>query len=220
MSAIVLLSGGLDSTVSLAIGMGRTSLRLALAIDYRQRAARRELDAARKIARHYHVRFQQIALPWIRDLTTTALVNRATPLPLLHREEIDNRTKCGKSARLVWVPNRNGLFINAAAAIAEANGDKLILTGFNAEEAATFPDNSISFVKAVNRSLSFSTLNHVRVTSYVSGMDKTAIVRAGRRLRVPFNLTWSCYEGGKTACGACESCLRRDRAFRKSQRLP
>ena len=93
MSAIVLLSGGLDSTVSLAIGMRRTSVRLALAFDYGQRAARREIDAARKIARHYRVRFQRIALPWIRDLTTTALVNRSNSLPLLRRKELDNGAK-------------------------------------------------------------------------------------------------------------------------------
>jgi 7-cyano-7-deazaguanine synthase len=200
MNAVVLLSGGLDSTVSLARAARKMNVVLALTFDYGQRAARREREASAKIARYYGVPHRVIAIPWLARLTGTALVNRRAPLP---RHEMSAR-----SARAVWVPNRNGLFIEIAAAHAESLGAARIVTGFNREEAATFPDNSPEYVVAVNRALRFSTANGVRVTSFTGKLDKKAIVRLGRKLRAPLQWIWPCYEGGRAWCGSCESCLR------------
>ena len=205
MKGVAILSGGLDSTVSLAVAVRKMELVLALTFDYGQRAARREREASAAIARNYRVPHRVIAIPWLASLTGTALVNRKAALP---RHEMSER-----SARAVWVPNRNGVFIEIAAAHAESAGATRLITGFNREEAATFPDNSKAYVGAVNRSLSYSTANGVRVVSYTIDLDKKGIVRLGRKLRAPLERIWPCYEGGRAWCGSCESCLRSLRAL-------
>lgn len=205
MKGVAILSGGLDSTVSLAAAVRRMDVVLALTFDYGQRAARREREASARIARRYGVPHRAIAIPWLAGLTRTALVNRKARLP---RREMSER-----SAKAVWVPNRNGVFIEISAAHAESLGATRLVTGFNREEAATFPDNSPAYVRAVNRALSFSTANGVRVVSFTGDLDKRAIVRLGRRLGAPLGLVWPCYEGGRAWCRECESCLRSLRAF-------
>ena len=205
MKGVAILSGGLDSTVSLAVAVRKMKVAFAITFDYGQRAAKRERAASARIARHYRVPHRVIGTPWLAGLTGTALVNRKARLP---RHEMSER-----SAKAVWVPNRNGVFIEIAAAHAESMGAGRLITGFNREEAATFPDNSKAYVGAVNRSLSFSTANGVRVVSFTIDLDKRAIVRLGRRLGAPLGHVWPCYEGGKTWCGSCESCLRSLRAL-------
>jgi 7-cyano-7-deazaguanine synthase len=205
MKGVAILSGGLDSTVSLAAAARKMDVVLALTFDYGQRAARREREASAKIARHFRIPHRVIAIPWLAALTSTALVNRRARLPLREMSE--------RSAKAVWVPNRNGVFIEIAAAHAESLGALRLITGFNKEEAATFPDNSAAYVSAVNYALSFSTANGVRVVSYTGALDKKAIVHLGRRLDAPLKFIWPCYEGGKRWCGECESCLRSLRAL-------
>jgi 7-cyano-7-deazaguanine synthase len=205
MKGVAILSGGLDSTVSLAAATRRMDVVLALTFDYGQRAAKRERAASSKIARHYKIPHRVIALPWLAKLTTTALVNRNSALP---RHEMSER-----SAKAVWVPNRNGVFIEIAAAHAESLGATRLITGFNREEAVTFPDNSPAYVGAVNLALSYSTANGVQVVSFTGALDKKAIVALGRRLDAPLKQIWPCYEGGKRWCGECESCLRSLRAL-------
>jgi 7-cyano-7-deazaguanine synthase len=205
MKGVAILSGGLDSTVSLAAAARKMDVVLALTFDYGQRAARREREASARIARRYGIPHRVVRIPWLAPLTRTALVDRRARLP---RNEMSAR-----SARAVWVPNRNGVFIEIAAAHAESLGARALVTGFNREEAATFPDNSPEYVRAVNRALSYSTANGVRVVSYTAGLDKRGIVRLGRRLGAPIEFIWPCYEGGRRWCGACESCLRCLRAL-------
>jgi len=116
------------------------------------------------------------------------------------------------SAAAVWVPGRNLVFIAIAAAWAEKLGAAEVVTGFNAEEAATFPDNSREFAAAADRALEFSALRRVRLSAPLAGLDKAAIVRLGRELGAPLELAWSCYRGGEHPCGRCESCRRRSAA--------
>ena len=205
MKGVAILSGGLDSTVSLAVAVRKMEVVLALTFDYGQRAAKREREASARIAKRYRVPHRVIETPWLAALTPTALVNRRAKLP---RHEMSER-----SAKAVWVPNRNGCFIEIAAAHAESRGAARLSTGFNREEAATFPDNSKAYVGAVNRALSYSTANGVHVVSFTIDLDKKAIVRLGRRLGAPLEHIWPCYEGGKKWCGSCESCLRSLRAL-------
>ncbi len=204
MKGVAILSGGLDSTVSLAVAVRRWTIVSALTFDYGQRAARREREAARKIAEQYGVSHRVVEIPWLRAWTKTALVDR--------RERLPEREMSEASARAVWVPNRNGCFIEIAAAHAESAGAERLVTGFNREEAETFPDNSAAYVRAINRALSFSTANGVRVVSFTARLDKAAIVRLGRKLDAPLGHVWPCYEGGRRWCRKCESCLRSLRA--------
>jgi len=113
----------------------------------------------------------------------------------------------------VWVPNRNGVFINIAASFAEALGCDTIVVGFDAEEAATFPDNSREYVEAANKALSYSTLSGVKIYAPLIDKNKSEIAELGLEIGAPLEWSWSCYRGEAKPCLRCESCLRRARAF-------
>lgn len=215
MAGIVLLSGGLDSSVALALYLETAKIELALTFDYGQRAKDKEITASRRIAEHYKIPHQIVALPFLQEQTHSALVNRSTELPHLEFEELDDlEGEALQSAHQVWVPNRNGLFMNIAAVFAENMGEPTtLITGFNREEAATFPDNSQEFMMAMNHCFRYSTQNEVTVASPTATFSKSEIVREGLRLAIPFEKIWSCYESGEQLCGRCESCLRLKRAL-------
>jgi 7-cyano-7-deazaguanine synthase len=215
MPAIVLLSGGLDSAVNLKQACDMGSVAAALTFDYGQRAAERELAAAAAMCQTVGVPHRVISLPWLAEVCATALVNREHPLPAVRPEQLEDAAVLGgDTARAVWVPNRNGVFINIGAAFAEALGAARVVTGFNAEEAATFPDNSPEFVVAANSALAYSTATGVRVVSYTQHLAKPGIVLLGRAIGAPLEHVWSCYRGGPKHCLACESCARLERALR------
>jgi 7-cyano-7-deazaguanine synthase len=123
----------------------------------------------------------------------------------------------GETAEAVWVPNRNGVFVNIAAAFAESLGADTIVAGFNKEEAATFPDNSQEFVAVENAALQYSTRKHPLVVSYTIELGKAEIVDLGRSIGAPICDIWSCYHGGPEHCWQCESCARLERALRQAQ---
>ncbi len=215
MSAVVLLSGGLDSAVNLKRAADETGVRLALTFDYGQRAAAREIAAAAGMSATVGVEHRVLELPWFAEICGTALVNVSAEVPALRPEELgEARVTEGETARAVWVPNRNGVFISIAAAFAESLGADVVVTGFNAEEAVTFPDNTAEYAAAASAALSFSTANGVRVLSYTQASEKPEIVRLGREIGAPIPRVWSCYHGGEEMCGACESCARLERALR------
>lgn len=215
MRAVGLLSGGLDSTVALALVAARRlgTVELALTIDYGQRAAAREVDSARAIAACLGVPHRVVALPFFRELRGGALLDAKLELPRPDRAALDRGGRAvAESADRVWVPNRNGVFIEVAAAHAEALGADAVVVGFNREEAATFPDNSQGYLEAMNGALAFSTRGRVAVASPTAALDKVEILRAGRECGAPLHRIWPCYEGGADPCGTCESCQRLRRA--------
>ncbi len=213
MRQIVLLSGGLDSAVCLAQAVREGEVRLALNFSYGQRAESRERDSAKRLADYYDVPFECVELPFLKRLTGTALVGDGVPLPELELADLDNPQVTRETAERVWVPNRNGLFINIAACYAESLRCDVLVAGFNAEEAQTFPDNSQAFVEAANHAFSFSTRGSVRLVSYTQSLTKPEIVRLGAELGLPFEMIWSCYRGEAAMCGRCESCRRLQRAL-------
>jgi len=213
--AIACLSGGLDSSVAMAmaISAGWKVVR-AVTFDYGQRAKEREQRAAAKLASHYGVGHQLIALPWFKELVQGGgLINRKHPLPTPAAKQLSEMEFSKTSAKAVWVPNRNGVMIEIAAGIAEDLGASAVLVGFNREEAATFPDNSKAYVEALSKALSFSTSNQVKLLSPTLSLDKVEIVNEARRLSLPLEHLWSCYEGEEQMCGVCESCMRLKRAL-------
>lgn len=212
MTSVALLSSGLDSTVNLYEAREKSEVRLALTFDYGQRAATREIARARELTSRLQIPHKVIELPWFRDFTTTSLVDRSQDVPTAN-VQIDNLTTSFETAKAVWVPNRNGIFLNIGAAFAESLGAKWLVPGFNAEEAATFPDNSQAYLEVATKALGFSTGNHVEVKCFTTTMDKTQIVARGKELGVPFELLWPCYFGEERPCGKCESCRRFQRAL-------
>lgn len=214
-SFVALLSGGLDSTVASFAAARRGSVGIALVCDYGQKAAKAEIDAAKRIAKRLKAECRVVKLPFLEQVTKTALVMNDKIIPQIKMAKLDDRTETEKSAQDVWVPNRNGLFLNIAACLAEGEGFSEVVVGFNAEEAATFPDNSANFVDRADRFFELSTLGKVKVFAPTIGLNKTEIVRLGIELDVPFGEVYSCYHGKKRQCGRCESCVRSRRAYEK-----
>jgi len=208
-AGVVLLSGGLDSAVAAMEFAAQPGQRIVAAVfcDYGQRAARREQAAAAALAVRRLWPFRRLELPWLGELAAaagSALSPAGGELPTGTAE----RPGDARSAAAVWVPARNAVFVAIAAAIAETLGAAWVVTGWNAEEAATFPDNSAAFAAASDAFLAYGTRTRVRVQSPTLAMDKLAIVAAARRLGLLPDDVWSCYDGGEQPCGHCESCLR------------
>ena len=217
-SAVLCLSSGLDSAVAGRLALeAETRIPLALTFDYGQQAAPREIATAARYAATFGIPHRVIALPWIAELAAGGALLGKRELPSPKQKDLDNQDACEKTARAVWVPNRNGVMLEIAAGFAEDMGIDGVLVGFNREEAATFPDNSREYLEAVSRALSFSTATQVKVVSPTAHLDKREIVAEGKRLDFDFSLTWSCYRSGEKMCGRCESCQRAKRAFKANE---
>lgn len=213
-SSVVLLSAGLDSSVNFYAALQETGVKLALTFNYGQRSAEKEIAAAAELASINQVRHTVVDLPWYKDLGSSALTNSSKVIPVGKRVGIDNEVLSASSAKAVWAPNRNGLFLNIAASFAESLKADLIIPGFNREEAATFPDNSLDFIRIVRKALVFSTASAVDIQCYTIAMSKLEIVELGKKLQVPFEKTWPCYFAKEIWCGECESCQRAKRAYK------
>lgn len=197
---IAILSGGLDSAVSTTIAAGLMKVVMALTFDYGQRAIVREIASAKKIAKRLRIPHRIIKLPFLKELTKNPLTQKGRSLSV--------KTFSKKSAESVWVPNRNALFINIAASFAETMKANFIITGFNREEAVTFPDNSEEFIKLANKTLQRSTLSKPKVVSFVAGLNKKQIFKKAVELDIDIAKLWWCYDGLRKPCGVCESCRR------------
>jgi 7-cyano-7-deazaguanine synthase len=211
--AVVLLSAGLDSTFNLYKAAREMDLLLALTFDYGQRAAAKEIACAAELARTLNVPHKVIALPWFKEFTRTALIAEVN-LPKAAEVRIGDHARSLETAKAVWVPNRNGIFLNIAAGFAEGLGAEFVIPGFNREEAATFPDNSLGFLRTLDESWKFSTATQVKPKCFSADMDKTEIVAEALKMKLPLKRLWPCYEASAAWCGLCESCQRFDRALR------
>jgi len=211
--AVVLLSSGLDSSVNLFEAHQKEEVLLALTFDYGQKAAKKEIEHSAKLAAYLKVPHKVLALPWFKDFNKSSLLMDSEKVPTGKQVDIQSHEQSLQTAKSVWVPNRNGIFLNIGAAFAEALGAQIVIPGFNAEEATTFPDNSEAFMTELTRSLSFSTANHVEVECYTVKLQKPEIVKKGLSLNMPWHLLWPCYFSKEKWCGECESCLRSKRAF-------
>lgn len=199
---IVLLSGGLDSLVSLGLGINEYNVTLALTFDYGQKSAEYEINASKAICEYYKIEHRVIKLDWLKSITHTALVSGAE---IPEGNALDNPEQSAKS---VWVPNRNGLFLNIAGCFADGEDYDYILIGANKEEGQTFPDNSKNFIDRINAEFEFSTQKHPKVVAPLLNSDKNDIVKLALQYKIPLEYVRSCYAGGEKHCGKCESCTR------------
>lgn len=199
--SIVLLSGGLDSLVTLGYSKKHTdyNVELALTFDYGQKSSQAEIEYSKKIAEYYNIEHKIISLDWLKEITQTALVaDTKVPETCLYTKE---------SAALVWVPNRNALFLNIAAAFCDSYGYKYILYGANKEEGSTFPDNTEEFRASITEVFKTSTLVHPKVAAPLINYNKNDIVRIAVEDGVPLEYVRSCYKSAGKHCGKCESCM-------------
>lgn len=210
--SIILLSGGLDSVVSLAAVKDNCSDILALTFNYGQKSFDSEKKASSDIAKYYAIQHKIVDLPWLCEISTSSL-NTLEPVPSISMENLDSSITAKKTAQSVWVPNRNALFTNIAASFAEALKYDLIVIGANKEEGALFKDNTPEFVQAINNSFKNSLNSKVSLSAPLLKLSKYEIVKMGITLSVPFELIYSCYVNGEKHCGKCESCMRLRRAL-------
>jgi 7-cyano-7-deazaguanine synthase len=196
--AVAMVSGGLDSVVALALAHRDLDVRLVLFFDYAQRSRDSERASVLSVASYYGLPFREVDISWLGPLSPGGM--RADG-PRVEGAEL-------RSVDDVWIPNRNGVLINIAAAFAESYGYDAVVTGFNREEAVEFPDNGAEYVERATAALGLSTRTGVVVVSPTIGLDKRGIILAGMEAGAPLSTIWSCYRSGERMCGRCASCRR------------
>ncbi len=209
--AVVLLSGGLDSATALYVARHLEFSPQCLVFDYGQRH-QREVAAARAIAGRAgcSCKVLNIDLPW----KGSSLLDRKMRVPLAAAPGL------GVGARIpsTYVPARNTIFLSFALSFAEAIDCRDIFTGVNALDYSGYPDCRPEYYKVFNQLSALATRagverEAIRVQTPLISMKKSQIIKLGVKLGVPYELTWSCYKGGKAPCGKCDSCVLRAKGF-------
>lgn len=215
MKALVLFSGGVDSTTCLAMAVEKYGAEnvIALSIFYGQKHEK-EINAAKKTAEYYGVIWKTLDLtPIFADSDCSLLAKNGEAVPQTTYAEQLKETD-GKPVS-TYVPFRNGLFISSAASIALSNECGVIYYGAHSDDAAgnAYPDCSDAFNNAINDAVFIGSGEQLKVEAPFVNMTKADIVKKGLELKVPYELTWSCYEGGEHPCGLCGTCRDRIAAF-------
>lgn len=216
--ALVLCSGGVDSTTLLAMAVGKYGAEnvYALSISYGQRHER-EIDSARKVADHYGVEQRFLDLASIfADSNCSLLSHSDEEIP--EESYAEQLAENGGGTVSTYVPFRNGLFLSSAASMALSLGCSVLYYGAHSDDWAgsAYPDCSPAFVAAMNEAIAQGTGGELRLEAPFVQFSKADIVRQGLALGVPYELTWSCYEGGDVPCGVCATCIDRVRAFEEN----
>ena len=210
--AISVLSGGLDCTVATSVFKDDFEIH-AITFDYGQKAFKRELRAAKEICNKMGWTHEVIDLPWLAQISNSSL-NTDEDIPEPSESDLNNLEKSAQSASSVWVPARNMVFTSIAVSYAESVGAKKIIVGWDAEEAATFPDNSKEFLETFNELIDVGSPDKIKIEAPLIELNKEEIVKLGLNIGAPIELSYSCYKGSDKQCGVCESCMRRKRAFK------
>lgn len=216
--AVVLSSGGVDSTTCLALAVERfgSDNVLAVSVFYGQRHSK-ELECARAIAAHYGVRHHVLDLANVLENSDNALMaDSSQEIPHDSYALQKERDEFGMVS--TYVPFRNGLMLSSVAALALSVFPKehiLLYLGAHADDAAgdAYPDCTPQFMEAMGEAITLGTYGLVETETPFVNSHKSDIVAKGLELGVPYELTWSCYEGSDKACGSCGTCIDRLAAF-------
>jgi len=215
MKAMVLFSGGVDSTTCLALAVKEHGAEnvTALSIGYGQKHSR-EIQAAQKLASYYNVEWKQLDLSTIfADSDCSLLAGSEEEIP--KETYADQLSETDGKPVSTYVPFRNGLFLASAASMALSLGCEIIYYGPHADDAAgnAYPDCSEEFNNAMNTAIYLGSGKQLRIEAPFVAKTKKEIVKLGLELGVPYEMTWSCYEGGEKPCGVCGTCRDRQAAF-------
>ena len=216
MKALVLSSGGIDSTTCLALAVkkyGKENV-ISLSIAYGQKHEK-EIDAADRVARYYDVEHIFLDLTPIfqySDCSLLAHSDKAIP----HISYVEQQVTGDGGPVDTYVPFRNGLFISSAASIALSRDCGVIMYGVHSDDAAgnAYPDCSSDFNEAMGRAVYLGSGKQLTIEAPFVNMNKAQVVKTGLELGAPYQLTWSCYEGGEKPCGCCGTCIDRAKAFK------
>lgn len=219
MKALVLSSGGVDSTTCVAMAVKELGYNNVgtVSIFYGQKHAK-ELDKAKEIANFYHVPHYELDLSNILQHSNCPLLDHSTE-SIKHESYAEQIAKDGAGMVSTYVPFRNGLMLSSVAALAVSlfpDDDVQIYIGAHADDAAgsAYADCSSEFTHAMNIAIAIGTYHKVHLYAPLVSMNKAEVVKTGLALGVPYYLTWSCYEGNEKACGTCGTCIDRLAAFR------
>lgn len=216
MNVLVLSSGGVDSTTALALAVEKYGKEhvIALSVSYGQKHDK-ELQAARAVAEYYGVEQLFLDLSLIFQYSNCSLLRQSDQeIPEESYAQQIEKTG-GKTPVSTYVPFRNGLFLSSAASIALSKDCGLIYYGAHADDAAgsAYPDCSQAFNRAMDQAIYEGSGKQLHIEAPFVGKTKADIVKLGLQLKVPYHLTWSCYEGGEVPCGKCGTCIDRAKAF-------
>lgn len=215
MKALVLSSGGVDSTTCLALAVNKFGKEnvIALSITYGQKHSK-EISSAKAAAEYYGVEFILLDLSEMFRFSDCSLL-KGSDKEIPHEAYDEQIGKTGGAPVSTYVPFRNGLFISSAAAIAISKGCGVIYYGAHGDDSAgnAYPDCSPEFNKAIGDAVYIGSGNQLRVEAPFVSLPKSEVVKKGLELGAPYHLTWSCYEGRDKQCGKCGTCIDRKRAF-------
>jgi len=206
--AVVLLSGGLDSTVTLAHSVNEGNETVALSFRYGQRHEK-ETEAAKAVAEYYKVKHVIVDIDL--SMFDSSLIGSTKQI------EKDRRS-IGSDIPDTYVPARNMIMLSVAVGLCESAGAELIYIGANSVDYSGYPDCRKEFFKAFEKMVSKGTKagvegRPIKVIAPILELSKADIVTLGKQLNAPLHLTWSCYEGAETPCGKCDSCIIRKKGF-------
>ena len=212
MKAVILLSGGLDSSTVLYQAKADGCECYAISFDYQQRH-RRELESARAIALSAQVKAHQVVNFDLTQWGGSALTDNQIELPIDR-----NLAEMSQNIPVTYVPARNTIFLSFAAAYAETIGAQRIYIGVNALDYSGYPDCRLDYIQAMQEVFRLGTKQGregeaIKIVTPLIELKKTEIIELGNKLGVPWEKTWSCYSGGESACGVCDSCRLRLAAF-------
>lgn len=212
--AVCVCSGGIDSTIAATIASHEGYELHFFHASYGQRAEDREKETVKKIARYLGAKDLKLAeIPFLKELGGSALTDIKREVPVAEEVNLDVE----KETPSTWVPCRNLILLAHASAYAEVIGAEALFVGFNAEEARSYPDNELEFVKRYNKVLKKAVASFSQppvVKAPLVQLLKPAIIKKGVEVEAPLHLTYSCYFGEEKHCGICESCLHRRRGFK------
>lgn len=211
MRSVVLLSGGLDSTVTLAKALADGKEVAALSFRYGQRHTR-ELESAAEVCRHYNV--EHIVMDMDLSIFRSALTRSDMDVPA-DRDD----SKMSSEIPDTYVPARNIIMMSIAAGLCESIDADSIYIGANAVDYSGYPDCRPEFFEQFQKMIAVGTKAGVEgypisIETPILDMSKKEIVQLGMDLKAPLELTWSCYNGGAKACGRCDSCKLRLKGFK------
>lgn len=218
MKAVVLSSGGLDSTTCLGIAVDKygSDNVATILIYYGQRHAK-ELDCAKMVARYYGVSHYEFDIANVLKFSDSALLMKSKN-DVAQSSYAAQMKQSGSSKIGTYVPFRNGLMLSVAASFADSlyKDDEIELyIGVHKDDAviSAYADCSASFINAMASAISVGTYGRIHLIAPFMDNDKIEVVRKGLDLKVPYHLTWSCYAGGQKPCGKCATCIDRAKAF-------
>ena len=211
--AISVFSGGLDCTVATTVFDKDYEIH-AITFNYGQKAFKQERKASEEICENMGWTHEVIDLPWLSKISDSSL-NTDDEIPEPSESDLDDLEKSSETASSVWGPARNTVFTSIALSYAESIGAEIIIVGWNNEEGATFPDNSKEYLEEFNELIKVCSPEKIRIEAPCIDLNKEELVELGVKVGAPMKLSYSCYKGEDEPCGVCESCVRRNRAFKK-----